>query len=207
MKKRIGVFGGSFDPVHIAHINLAKIALESLSLDEVHLVPVFSQCQKYKPQATTTDRLNMLKLATINDTLLKINDIEIKNNKISYTIETIKILRKKYDCTIILGSDQINNFCTWKDWEEIIENVNIAVAQRSNVPIDLSYELVSSMCKLHKCISLLPLIQTEISSSIIREYIFKKNEESINNMLDPLVREYIRINNLYKKMRKINVYR
>lgn len=198
MKKRIGVFGGSFDPVHISHINLARIALETLKLDEIHLIPVFSQCQKYKLQATPIDRLNMLKLATIDYPLLKINDIEIKNDKVSYTLETIKILQKKYECTLILGSDQINNFCTWKNWMEIIENANIAVAQRSNIPINLSNELISYMYRLHKCISIIPLLQTGISSSIIRRYVLKQNNSSVNNMLDPLVREYIKINNLYK---------
>ncbi|AGF48210.1 nicotinate-nucleotide adenylyltransferase [Candidatus Kinetoplastibacterium oncopeltii TCC290E] len=198
MKKKIGVFGGSFDPIHISHINLAMIALDSLKLDEVHLIPVFSQCHKYKLQATPIDRLNMLKLATINYPLLKINDIEIKNCKVSYTIDTIKILQKKYECTLILGSDQINNFCTWKNWIEIIENANIAVAQRSNIPIDLSNELISSMYSLHKCISIIPLNQTDISSSTIRRYILNQNNDSVDDMLDPFVREYIKINNLYK---------
>ncbi|AFZ83519.1 nicotinate-nucleotide adenylyltransferase [Candidatus Kinetoplastibacterium blastocrithidii TCC012E] len=196
-EKRIGIFGGSFDPIHVAHINLARTALKSLELDEVHLVPVFSQCQKYKLQAAPIDRLNMLKLATINDPLLKINDIEIKNNKVSYTIDTIKILQKHYKCTIILGSDQINNFCSWKKWLEIIKHANIAVAQRPDIQINLPDQLISSMYKLDKCISIIPLPLTKVSSSIIRKCISNRNINFINEMLDPLVKKYITRKNLY----------
>ena len=127
---RIGLFGGSFDPVHSAHLALARTALSSLKLHQVQLIPAGQPWQRAPLGASPGQRLDMLKLAVGNTPGLVINPIEIERNGPTYTIETLEALTVGPEYFWLLGSDQLVNFCTWNRWQEIVQRVTLVVAQR-----------------------------------------------------------------------------
>ncbi|WBF65731.1 MAG: nicotinate (nicotinamide) nucleotide adenylyltransferase [Candidatus Kinetoplastibacterium crithidii] len=196
--KKIGLLGGSFDPIHISHIDIANIALDTLHLDEVHLIPTGISGQKKSFYASKIERLDMLRLA-VNDcknNKIKINEIEIKKNEISYTIETIKKIPNNNIYTLILGSDQLNNFSSWNKWQDILDIVNLAIAPRHNYPILIPEIVLDKLNENKKIITIIPLKLSNISSTYIRKCI--KTSINVSDLLNHKVLRYILENNLYK---------
>lgn len=192
---RIGLLGGSFDPVHIAHILLAKAALEALELDQVQLIPAGQPWQRPPLGATPEHRLHMLKLATRDLSSIVINPIEINRTGPTYTIDTIEALNPVHDYFWILGSDQLANFCTWRRWNEIAERVELAVAERpgstENVPEALAKWLNSHQRKL----LYIPFQPLDVSATTIRQRLAHK--QSAHNLLQEDVEQYIYEHGLY----------
>ncbi|AFZ82856.1 nicotinate (nicotinamide) nucleotide adenylyltransferase [Candidatus Kinetoplastidibacterium crithidiae] len=196
--KKVGLLGGGFDPIHISHIDIANLALEALHLDEIHLIPTGISGQKQSFYASKIERLDMLRLA-INDSKnnkIKINEIEIKKDEISYTIETIKKIPENNIYTLILGSDQLNNFSSWNKWQDILDIVNIAIAPRYNHPILIPEIVLEKLNQNKKSITIIPLKPSNISSTYIRKCI--KTSINASNLLNHKVLKYIIENNLYK---------
>ena len=133
---KIGLLGGSFNPVHQAHIRLALTAFEQLQLDEVQLIPAGQPWQKKPLSVSNQDRLTMLQLAIRDYPVLQINTIELERTGPSYTIDTVSQLsrQKGEQYYWIMGSDQINNFCTWRQWQEIIDYVQLVAL---SIPLTL----------------------------------------------------------------------
>ena len=128
--KRIGLLGGSFDPVHLAHVALAQSALSALALEQVQLIPTANPWQREALQATPAQRLDMLALAIADQPGLAVNPIEIERGGATYTIDTLRALPGDARYVWLLGADQLANFCTWRAWDEIAERVDMAVAVR-----------------------------------------------------------------------------
>jgi len=103
---RVGLLGGSFDPVHCAHLLLAQTALENLNLDQIQIIPAGQPWQRPALGASPEHRLNMLRLATKGLDKVEINPIEIQRTGPTYTIDTIEALEKNHTYIWILGSDQ-----------------------------------------------------------------------------------------------------
>ncbi|WP_041186198.1 nicotinate (nicotinamide) nucleotide adenylyltransferase [Candidatus Kinetoplastidibacterium desouzai] len=194
--KKIGLLGGSFDPIHIAHVNLAITALKFLFLDEVQLIPAGNPWQKGKLHASSSERIDMISLAIKDYENIKINNIEIeRNDNNSYTIDTINAISDTNKYILILGSDQINNFHSWHNWKEIIKKVDLAIAKRDNNPFLLIKRIIKRIKKTNKHIHVLPLKKIHVSSSYIRECI--KKSIPVNRFLNPDVLEYIKQKNIY----------
>lgn len=139
--KKIGLFGGSFDPVHKAHIAIAKNALETLHLDEIQLIPTKNNPWKDKDGASRKHRLKMLELAIQNEPCMKIQTIEIdrKDNEKNYTIDTLEALIKDNPDVhyyYIMGMDQANLFDEWKKAKKISRLVQLVAFQRGGYQPD-----------------------------------------------------------------------
>jgi len=139
---RIGLLGGSFDPVHLAHLALARTALHELNLTEVQLIPAANPWQRAALNATPVHRLRMIELAIADQTGLVVNPIEINRGGATYTIDTLRALPPGPRYIWILGADQLANFCTWHGWQDIVTRVDLAVAVRPGTPLAPPDELV-----------------------------------------------------------------
>lgn len=137
---KIGVFGGTFNPIHIGHLILAEEAREKLGLAKVIFVPAYLPAHKDDAGiAPAKARLKMLKLAIKGNKYFSASELEIKREGRSYTIDTITELKKRHprdDLYFIIGSDLLKYLNEWKDLSEIIKMVNFIVATRPGYPLD-----------------------------------------------------------------------
>jgi nicotinate-nucleotide adenylyltransferase len=132
---RLGIFGGTFDPVHVGHLAIANAALESLPLDRVLFVLARrSPLKERAPIATETDRLRMLELAIAGEPRFAVSRAELDRDGPSYTVETLERLSGGDDLFLILGSDAIADFPHWKDPERIAKLATLVVAERPGAP-------------------------------------------------------------------------
>ena len=134
--RRIGILGGSFDPIHWGHIRLAQAARRQLKLDQVIFIPAYvSPFKKSRTINSADHRLQMVRLAVKPYPWARVSDIEIKRKKVSYTYETLKAMRKalgsKTELFLILGSDAFRFFSGWKRSSDILKLAHIAVARRA----------------------------------------------------------------------------
>ena len=132
---RIGILGGTFDPVHNGHIYLAKRVCAKLRLDKIIFIPSYLPPHKKGVKVTSAKhRFNMLKLAIHGNKKFKISDMEIRRRGRSYSVETLRRLRKKYgakaELFFITGSDSLKELGKWKNLEEILNLCNFVVAER-----------------------------------------------------------------------------
>lgn len=191
----IAILGGSFDPVHLGHYLVAKQILEfRKDIDKIILVPAFQH--QWKPiQASSKDRIQMLKTLTNIEAMedkIEISDIEIKRGGVSYTLDTVKELKNITKSSIywIVGSDILFEFNRWEKTDELLKLATFLVFPRDpyHVPenVALGFEVLKDK----------NLITTNISSTIIRERI--KEKKSISYMVPKEVEEYIIKNKLYR---------
>jgi nicotinate-nucleotide adenylyltransferase len=132
---RVGVFGGTFDPVHVGHLAIAHAALESIPLDRVLFVLARrSPLKERGPVAGEADRLRMLELAVAGEPRFEVSRVELERDGPSYTVETLERLAGADDLFLILGSDAIADFPRWKDPERIAQLATLVVAERPGAP-------------------------------------------------------------------------
>jgi len=187
MTSRIGLLGGTFDPIHNGHIAITKTAIQQLKLDKLLLIPAGNPWQKSE-FTDSKHRLEMVKKAGNDLEKVEVSDIEVNKTGPTYTFETLQELHKKYpnsELILILGSDAVAGFDTWKEPNLVKTLARIYVVQRAgDFTQDWHFD------RIH-----MPPIK--ISSTEIREKV--KNNESISELVPKLVNEYISANGLYKK--------
>lgn len=191
--QKLGIFGGSFDPPHIGHLVEAQFAAEELGLDKVLFIPTGEH--PLKPQAASAEhRLEMTKLATSDNPLFEISDIEIQRKGKSYTIDTIHQIQKLFspkELYLLVGIDNVEIFFKWHRIDEILDSCKVVVLSRLT---NDDYVLLPSL--LEKIMILdSPII--EISSTEIRERV--EDGASIRYLVPDSVREYITKQGLYSK--------
>lgn len=193
-RMRIGILGGSFDPVHNAHISLAESAAKQLGLDLMIFMP--ARCAALKdgpPAATCQQRVEMLKIALQSVKFpYEISDIEIKRDGISYSIDTVRELIKIYpDAEIywIIGSDHLQKLSKWRNIEEFCKLAKFACARRGGFAGDFSD---APECARIEPIDFDPV---DISSTSLRRKL--KNGDTRNLDISPNVLDYILKNKLY----------
>ena len=135
--ERIGIFGGTFNPVHIGHIQAAKQALTALHLDRVLLIPDHIAPHKALPTGSPTpqQRLDMLRIAVQDCPGLEISDIELRREGVSYTYLTIQELKRMYphdQLVLLMGTDMFTSFDSWRNPEEILKNASLGVFCRGD---------------------------------------------------------------------------
>lgn len=194
--RRIGIFGGTFNPPHIAHSIVATNVREQVSLDKVLIVPA-----AVPPLKDTTDvvlplhRYNMCKLAFGTDEYFEVSDIEINQKPtVSYTVDTLLKLRDLYGPNtvkfyLIIGIDQLLVFDQWKTPEKLFLLSEVLVINRPGFLIHRAEK------KYLEKVKLLSVPNIDISSTMIREYL--RRGRSIKYLVLPKVEKYIRENNLY----------
>ncbi len=144
--RRIGLFGGSFDPVHQGHRALADAAMAQLGLDELRWVVAGQPWQKAGRQlALAADRVAMVEAAIADAPGQRVERIEVDREGPSYTIDTVRALQADEaagtDWWLLIGQDQHANFCSWRDWRELLGRVGLAVAARNGIAPQPSAEL------------------------------------------------------------------
>ena len=190
---KVGIYGGTFDPIHLGHLITAQSVKEIRNLDKIIFVPAFLSPHKLDIKASSSEhRIKMLKLAIEDIAFFDISDFEIKRKNISYTIDTLKELKKHYDeLELIVGYDNIFKFYTWKDPDKILKLAKLIVLTRKS-----SYPPPNEDKYYNQAI----FIQTrgiEISATDIRERV--KRGLPINYLVTKKVKDYIFKHNLYKE--------
>lgn len=132
---RVGVFGGTFDPVHVGHLAIALAALESVPLDRVLFVPARrSPLKDRDPVASVADRVAMLGAAIAHEPRFALSRVELDRDGPSYTVTTLEALRSQGQLFLILGSDALADLGRWRDPERISELATLLVAARPGAP-------------------------------------------------------------------------
>jgi len=193
---RIGLLGGSFDPVHRAHIALALAARDALALDRVCLLPAANPWQRAPLTTSGEQRLRMLTLATAAHAGLCVDARELARGGKTYTIDTVTQLAPGAHYVWILGSDQLRNFCTWHRWQDIVRHVDLAVAQRPNAALVLPPALAQHLHALGRALAVIPFAPMDISASNIRHRLAHKLP--VHDWLAPTVMDYINHHRLYR---------
>lgn len=172
--KRIGIIGGSFDPVHLGHLITAQDALERFELDEVMFVPAAIPPHKqHLQQVDAEHRINMLKLATDNDLRLSVSDMEIMRGGISYTYDTIASLREEYPdvkWVLVVGSDTLVDLHNWYKIDELLELCDVATFLRPGE---------SSLAEIAKKIDLSSSAKKRLLGSIVEAHLIEISSTEI----------------------------
>jgi len=188
-KNRIGILGGTFDPVHFGHLSLAQTARRSLNLSRVIFIPARMPPHKERIKLTCAElRYKMIKLAIAGNKHFSVSRIEIEKKGISYSVQTLRLLKKKYTAAefyFIVGSDALPELSSWKEIEEIFKLSNFVVAKRPNFR---KYKWPREAIALDGEF-------LKISSSKIRQFI--KKGESVESFLPKAVYKFIIKNSLY----------
>jgi nicotinate-nucleotide adenylyltransferase len=191
--RRIGLLGGSFDPVHNAHVALATLALEQLRLQEVRWIPVCKSSQKARKLAPAADREAMVRLAIADEPRFVLDRTELRRGGVSYTLDTVRELAAAEpgnEWVLILGQDQYAGLHTWRDWRELLARVTLAIANRPDVAVATNPQITEVP---HQIVQL-PMM--DVSSTEIRRRVAAG--ESIANLVPPPVASYIERHRLYR---------
>lgn len=192
MAKEIGLFFGSFNPVHVGHMIIANYMVEHSGLDEVWMVvSPQNPHKKKKSLASEYDRLHMVELAIGEQPGIKGSDIEFKLPKPSYTVDTLTYLKEKYDnknFSLIMGGDNLATFHKWKNYELILEHHALYVYQRPSYDVGPLAE--------HAKVTLLDAPLLQLSASYIRQQIADGN--SVRYLVPDAVHTELMATGLYR---------
>ncbi len=190
---KVGLFFGSFNPIHIGHLVLANYMLEFTDLDRVwFVVSPHNPLKKKNSLLDERQRLYLVNLAIGENTKLKTSDIEFKLPQPSYTINTLVYLKEKYpknEFALIMGADNLENFHKWKNFEEILKQHQLYVYPRP--------ETDGGQLKEHSQVKLINAPLMEISSTFIRQAI--KEKKDVRYFMPEAVWKYIKEMHFYEK--------
>jgi len=166
---KTAIFGGSFDPVHLGHVEIVKKALKELDVDKIIIVPNFLNPLKHSFSAPPDKRYEWLKKVFKNFKNVQVSDFEIKKNRPVYSIETVKYFKPNY---FIIGSDNLKTLNKWKNIDELKNLVEFVVATRGDID--------KNLLKKHNIKKIIN-INVPISSTEIRNCNFKYLPKEIEN--------------------------
>jgi nicotinate-nucleotide adenylyltransferase len=190
-RQKIGLFFGSFNPIHMGHLIIANIMAQNTDLDKVWLV--VSPQNPFKPSKGLLhefDRYDLVKAAIADNYKLEASDVEFHLPKPSYTIHTLAYLTEKYpnkEFKVIIGEDNLENFTKWKNHEQILNQFGLYVYPRPHV--------TNSDLKRHSNVTIVKAPMIDISATYIRNCI--KNNKSIRYLVPETVENMIRTKNFY----------
>jgi nicotinate-nucleotide adenylyltransferase len=190
---RIGVFGGTFDPPHNAHVALARAALDEFQLDALHWIPAGQPWQKARTITDAVHRETMVCAAIDGEPRFVLDRIELDRVGPSYTLDTVRALRaQQADAALflVIGADQYAGLHTWRDWQELLGLVTLAVANRPGLMPPVSAEVLRTP---HRVV---PLPMQDISATDIRARVARGLP--IDSLVPPAVARYIKTHRLYR---------
>lgn len=192
-KTKVGIFGGTFNPVHLGHINIAKAFIEQFTLDILYVIPNNIPPIKESYGVSGQDRLNMLSLAFADVEKVIVSDTEIVRGGMSYTCDTVaelKALHPESELLLLIGDDWVDRFDKWKDWRYITDNVTPIVACRGSLdiaePLERLYRISGKRFLL---------LENERINASSTEFRGSNNSQ----LLPKEVYEYIKERGLYRK--------
>ncbi len=200
---RVGIFGGTFDPIHLGHLEIASAAASRHQLDRVIFVPARQQPIKpASPAASGDHRLAMIRLAVGEDPTFEASECELRRQGPSYTVDTIRAFREEFgpeaDLFFILGSDSVRELPRWRDLEGLADMCTLAVAARPGWPCDALDTLTGRLGAERVDAIKAAALQTtacDIASTTVRERLARGGR--IDELVPPAVAEYIEQNKLY----------
>lgn len=219
---RIGLLGGSFDPIHYGHLGLADEAREKFDLRRIFFIPAsISPHKQESPVSPAAHRLSMLRLALEERPAFSVSEIELARGGVSYTIDTVTQLQREdadREICLILGADAFRSLGGWKEYERLLERCHCLVATRPGFSLDAPQEILQRLFRdaspyavdnssrknpamlrrrdNGRCLDFFEIEPRDISASEIRKRI--KSGVSVKNMLPPKVEHYIIENHLYQ---------
>lgn len=192
---KVGIMGGTFDPIHIGHLIAAQHAYEQAGLDEVWFMPTNVPPHKeHAPKASAEQRLHMVKLAVESHPYFRPLDIELRKGGISYSIDTVKLLLQEHPgihFSYIIGADMVQFLPKWYQIGELVQLISFIGLKRPGYILDL--EDLPEQVQAAVTLAEMPLM--ELSSTRIRNRI--ANGQSIRYMVPDCVYEYIEENGIY----------
>lgn len=195
---RIGIFGGSFNPIHNGHVNLAKIVKNELCLDKVIFVPSNNPPHKDGDElAPDDDRFEMCRLVAEGLDGFEVSDYELCREDVSYTVYTVRHFKEIYPqdrLFWLLGSDMLLSFDTWFRYDDILRNISLAVVSREKDDMEKLKEKAEILSAYGE-IFILDAVPVELSSTEIRKKI--RNSQVFSCYLDKKVVKYIKLHRLY----------
>ena len=214
--RRIGVFGGTFDPIHLAHLRCAEEARETLDLDRILFVPAADPPHKTRQAVTPAHhRLAMVRLATAGNKRFRVSNIEIERNGPSYTVDTLRSLRLRLgpaaQLTLLLGLDAFRDLGTWKEYRTLFTLADLAVwsrppgargRPRALLPVaarrDFCYaeDQTTLIHNTGTRIHFLTVTALDISASDIRQRL--RRGHSVRYLLSSAVERYVTREGLYQ---------
>ncbi len=193
-RERVGIFGGSFNPPHVAHLIVAEIVRDQFDLDRILWIPNHQSPLKPKRDlADARDRLAMTRAATADNDAFAVSEVEIQRAGISYTLDTVRTLQKEHPNAafhLIIGSDSLGDLDRWHEPDELMERVPFIVFRRpgfAEVPMPAGRASRIAFADA-------PLL--EISGTELRERV--RSGRSVRYMVPETVREFIRSRGLYR---------
>lgn len=199
---RIGIIGGSFNPIHIAHLIIADRFVDQMQLDACYFVPTARSPFKIDDPmlASADDRIAMVRLATEQHPQFHVSDVELLRGGISYTIDTVSAMQAQHpdsELFILIGSDQAIEFVRWHRWQDLLRAAQLCVVRR---PFLLTPEMEERMNETLTVEGRTPTWISapllEISSTDIRMRV--RSGKSINYLTTKAVRDYINEHGLYR---------
>jgi nicotinate-nucleotide adenylyltransferase len=210
-KKIIGIFGGTFDPIHLGHLQIAEQLLKKLPFSQIRFLPNQIPAHRAEPHASLEHRIKMIELALKSNPQFALDLTETERPGPSYMVDTLKILREHNPDNpkaLILGSDAFTHFNTWHRYEEILDYTHLIIVNRPHLPQRkdewlaklLDARLTADPQRLSEQASGLiyecELTPIPISATLIREKLAKG--ESIEEAVPPAVYAYVLEHRIYK---------
>jgi len=191
------LFGGSFDPVHLAHLSLAHCALEQLQMDQLLWLPAGRPWQKTgRGLASPEHRRAMVELMIAGEPRFKVDDSELERDGASFTIDTVRARRAAHpeeELFLVIGQDQYERLHTWREWRELLGAVTLAVAARAGQEVRGSAEVDAEPHRMHKLV--MPALH--VSSTQVREV--ASRAEDLSPLVGDAVAGYIAQHRLYSE--------
>ena len=200
--KKIGLFGGTFDPIHNGHLHIARAFADEIGLDTVVFLPAGGPYHKDAASASAADRLAMVELATVEDARFAVSDCDIVRHGETYTFDTVQIFRQQFPSAQLwwlMGSDSLMQLHTWKKWQTLVRQTHIAIAMRqgdnlNKTPRELHAWLGKSL--QDGSVRILSAPMHNVSSTEIRRNLAG---QGVSDGIPPAAARYIREHGLYEK--------
>lgn len=209
----IGIFGGTFNPIHFGHLRMAQELTDALNFDEVRFIPAANPPHKNALAISAEHRAAMVQLSIADNTGFSFDDRELHRAGASYTIDTLLSLREdlgmQTSITLLMGSDAFTKFDTWHRWQEIIQLCHIALVQRPQAEANKLPKILETFLHNHYTehsddlhtapagfVTMRQVTALDISSTAIREAF--KHGYSARYLMPDSVIEYIHTHKLYK---------
>ena len=211
MTKRLGLFGGTFDPVHLGHLHAAQTLLSEFNLDTIYFIPAYQPVHRDSPQASIEQRLTMLQLTLAETDELILDTREIDRGGALYAKYTIDEYRQQFpeaELFFILGTDAFNAIDTWFEWRMLFDDINFIILPRPGYNLNYSKDVAELISQKHQSMganseviigqvlhsqkAMLRLSATEVRTAI-------QNNEEISDLLSENAANFVKEHNIYGK--------
>jgi len=199
--RRIGVFGGTFDPIHIGHLILAQEAWFQLRLDRVYLVPAADPPHKQERRLISVeDRIHMAQLATADVDYVRVSRMDADRPGPHFTADMVRLIQRRLDPNVemyfLMGMDSLQDLPNWREAAWLVQNCRLVALDRHDVVLDWDY-LTAALPGIQKQVVILDMPELEISSQAIQQRV--RRGQPIRFLVPRAVEDYVSKYNLYRR--------